>query len=227
VKDWLSLQTNGSFVVMKKILVVDDEPHLRELLKEFLKSLSFEVIEASDGSAVLELIKKHDPDCILLDYMMPTVDGNIVLKRLQKSEFNIPVIMLTGNSEISVAVQCFRDGAVDYVQKPVDFDILEIVINRLFDRLESEQKLYETNLALEASMKLNDLKDQYLATLSHELRTPLNGVLNFAKMARSMLVDGNVQDAIKFLDDLLRNSDRLLQFVKGIEANAKKVFLKQ
>jgi DNA-binding response OmpR family regulator len=117
---------------MPKILIVDDEPELREMLTMRLEANGYEVITAADGEEGLEQTKKEKPDLILLDIMMPGMDGLIVLSRLRnnlETSF-IPVIMLTAKGDTSAIMESQRAGATDYVIKPFEPSQLLALIKR-------------------------------------------------------------------------------------------------
>lgn len=107
------------------ILVVDDEERIRRLLKMYLEREDFIIDEAENGKEALELALKNDYDLILLDIMMPEMDGIDVCQELRK-EKNTPVIMLTAKGEESNRVQGFEVGADDYIVKP--FSPREVVL---------------------------------------------------------------------------------------------------
>ena len=107
-----------------KILVVDDEETIRDLLSTFLTADGYEVITAADGAEALELAKTESPQVILMDVKMPGLDGIEACKRLKSEEKTkfIPVIMITGYQDR--AVEAYLEGADDFVNKP--FDKVEI-----------------------------------------------------------------------------------------------------
>ncbi len=107
-----------------KILIADDEPQIRDLLKLYLENEGYNVTEASDGAEALRLISSVSPDLCLLDIMMPGVDGYQVLRQLRKSS-NIPVIFLSAKDADSEKVLGLNLGADDYLAKP--FNPLEAV----------------------------------------------------------------------------------------------------
>lgn len=107
-----------------KILVADDEPEIRDLLKLYLENEQYKVIEAADGRAALSLLRKEKPDLCILDIMMPEMDGYHVLQELRK-ESNIPVIILSAKDADSEKILGLNLGADDYLSKP--FNPLEAV----------------------------------------------------------------------------------------------------
>lgn len=110
-----------------KILVVDDEPHIIELVRFNLESSGFVVLEATNGQGALELTKQEKPDLVLLDLMLPIIDGFEVCKILRKNSSTryIPIIMLTAKSEEADKILGFEVGADDYITKP--FSTRELV----------------------------------------------------------------------------------------------------
>lgn len=111
-----------------KILVADDEKNILKLLKVNLERAGCEVITASDGIEVLEILKEDKPDLIILDIMMPRMDGITVLKKLKENEEtkSIPVIMLTIKSSDEDIFKGWQEGADAYLTKP--FNPAEVVI---------------------------------------------------------------------------------------------------
>lgn len=102
---------------MTKILIVDDEIKIREVVKEYAKASNFECSEASNGKEAIELSKKNDFDCIILDIMMPEIDGYETLTQIKKDK-DVPIIMLSARQEEDDKLYCFELGADDYVTKP-------------------------------------------------------------------------------------------------------------
>ena len=105
-----------------KILVVDDEPRVREMIEFRLNMCGYEVIQASNGNEALACAAEHKPDLVLLDIMMDEPDGFKVCKRLKSDEAtkDIPVVMLTAKAEAKDVMRAYESGAVDYIVKPYD-----------------------------------------------------------------------------------------------------------
>jgi len=121
--------------MIKKILVVDDEKDVTELIKVRLEANKYEVLTAFSGKEGLEKAKSGQPNLILLDIMMPEMDGFEVLRklrdmRLKKEIKNIPVIMLTAKGEVSSMSRAKELGSVDYFVKPFDSEELLRYIRR-------------------------------------------------------------------------------------------------
>ena len=106
----------------KKILVIEDEPHISKLVKFILEKNGFEVMQAFVGQEGLQTAKKEKPDLIVLDVMMPNMDGFEAAKKLggMKETKNIPIIMLSSAAQFKDKMKGIEAGAVDYITKPFD-----------------------------------------------------------------------------------------------------------
>ncbi len=103
---------------MAKILIVDDDQNLLKMLRRTLVYEGFEVVTASDGQAALDLIHTEQPDLMILDWMMPKMDGLEVVNTLREVDNNIPIMMLTARDAVEFRVQGLENGADDYIVKP-------------------------------------------------------------------------------------------------------------
>jgi len=125
-----------------RILVVEDEPNIREIINFNLENWGYEVIQAEDGERALALVEERQPDLILLDLMLPKVDGVEVCRRL-KSGFltsRIPIIMLTARKEVTDKVAGMDAGADDYITKPFSREELEARIKMVLKRTRSQRE---------------------------------------------------------------------------------------
>lgn len=149
-----------------KILIVDDEKAIVEFLKQGLESQMFEVETAGDGERGAFLGRTGNYDLIILDYMMPKMNGLEVLKDIRSENKNIPIIMLTVKSELSAKEQLFDLGADDYITKPFLFDELLMRIKAILRRpAKIENELFKIdNLTLNAKTKIirRDSREIYL-----------------------------------------------------------------
>jgi two-component system response regulator ResD len=109
---------------MYKILIADDEPQIREILRIYFEKEGFKVAEAADGKETLQQITKERPDILLLDVMMPVMDGIEVCTRVRK-KYELPIIMLTAKGEDDDRILGLEKGADDYITKP--FNTKEVV----------------------------------------------------------------------------------------------------
>jgi len=161
---------------MKKILVIDDEAWLREMMLLALSQRGFEVIEAGDGENGIERARKDLPDLILCDVNMERVDGYQTLTTLRSdaTTATIPFILMTGLADQAGMRQGMELGADDYLSKPFTIDGLYAAVDARLKKLQVVRQ--------EAEKKLADLRDNISMMLPHELRTPLNGILAYGEI---------------------------------------------
>ena len=112
-----------------KILVVDDEPEVRQLMEHFLTECGYEVRIAENGRLALAALDTFMADVVLLDMHMPEMDGLETLKRLAARSPSLPVIMVTVNDDVETTTHLLQMGAADYVPKPFNLEYLEQAIN--------------------------------------------------------------------------------------------------
>lgn len=118
--------------MMNTILIVEDQQVLREISKEYLLDEGYEVLEAGDGRQALKLFEEHEVDLVILDIMLPELDGWSVCRRIRRVS-NVPILMLTARSEEDDTLLGFELGADDYVIKPCSPPILLARCKRLLD----------------------------------------------------------------------------------------------
>jgi DNA-binding response OmpR family regulator len=108
-----------------RLLIVDDEQSVREVLSEYFTGQGYEVESAQDGAEALVAVLRYRPDLVLLDIQMPGLDGVETLRRVRAVAPAVPVIMVTANEDVDLARDTLKLGALDYVAKPFDFTYLE------------------------------------------------------------------------------------------------------
>src|SRR5881398_2379781 len=161
---------------MKKILIIDDEEWLREMVQLALTQKGYDVTEAGNGSLGIEVAQKHLPDLILCDVNMEKVDGYLTLSSLRNvpSTASIPFILMTGLADNAGMRHGMELGADDYLPKP-------FTIEGLYAAVEARLKISQAQRE-EAEKKLADLRDNLSLMLPHELRTPLNGIIAYGEI---------------------------------------------
>jgi len=192
-----------------QIMVVDDTPVNLFLLEEILQGAGFQVAAFPSGDLALRAAARRPPDLILLDIMMPGMDGYEVCRLLKASEQlrDIPVIFISALHATGDKVRAFSRGGVDFVTKPFqDSEILarvraQIELLSLRRQLADHNKTLEkvvtdkTRELVEANARLiesGQLKDDFLSMISHEIRTPANGILSIGEL----LLDEREQDEL-------------------------------
>ena len=140
---------------MSKILIVDDEPPIRALMRATLTMAGHQVAEASGGEEALEKIKKSDFDLVVLDIMMPVTDGYEVLERIKAipSKAHIPVIVVTAKSYESEGIMReMTAGAIDHLSKPFDPEDLEIAVSRALTATDDQLELKRAMMSRGANL---------------------------------------------------------------------------
>ena len=135
----------------KKILIVEDEANIRELLRLYLEREGYTVIEAENGVEGIKQWKSEKPDMLLLDVMMPVMDGWTVCKEI-RAESDVPIIMLTAKGETADRVSGLEMGADDYIVKPLEMPEVIARVRALFRRVapdETPEKLSFDNLVID------------------------------------------------------------------------------
>jgi CheY-like chemotaxis protein len=122
----------------RKILVVDDEPAVCHVLKDFLESRGYGVAVAYNGPEALEAYEKERPDVVLLDIRMPGMDGMEVLRRLKAFDPRASIIMVTAVHEEDIAKEALAQGAFEYITKPIHANYLEVSLMAKLALLEAE-----------------------------------------------------------------------------------------
>ncbi len=123
-----------------KILVVDDEEHIRIALKRILKRLEVEIYLAESGEIALNILKHQPVDLVLLDLKMPGIDGMDVLKTIKQEYSDVMVIVITGFATLETAVESMKQGAYDFIPKPFDKDHILLVVKRAIDNIKLKRE---------------------------------------------------------------------------------------
>ena len=188
---------------MNTIIVIEDDATMRSIIEQTLELEGFKVMSAPNGLLGLELAKKHLPDLILCDVIMPEMDGFEVLKRLRNAPETafIPLIFLTGKAERADIRQGMKLGADDYLTKPFrPQELLETVVARLKKKVLVERT---------TKAQMEELRTQITYHLPHELNTPLNGIISAAAFLEEF-ADCLEPEEIKEMAEDIKNSGKRL-----------------
>jgi two-component system nitrogen regulation response regulator GlnG len=150
-----SITVNRSESRPWRVLIVDDERDVRELLVYLMHSEGLEPVQAETGEAALQQLRQGNADVVLLDLIMPGMTGMAVLQEARKIDFSIPIIFLTGFGTIDSAVEAVKCGAWDYITKPFQNDKLILKIRRALEtrRLKVENRLLRSQIEREGSLR--------------------------------------------------------------------------
>ncbi len=197
---------------MFKILAIDDEKANLKILSSLLKE-DYTLMLAKSGKQGVELASKSQPDLILLDIIMPEMDGFEVLKHLQGIESckDIPVIFITGLSAADKEEEGLALGACDYIHKPFYPPIVKARIYTHVKLIEQNKKLQTLSAELELA---NKSKGRFLANMSHEIRTPLTSIIGYTdSILRHEIPKSQQEEALKRVSS---NGQHLLGLINDI-----------
>src|SRR6266446_4510699 len=170
------------------ILVVDDDPVVRSLMRATLENDNFEVIEAGDGVEGCQLYEERRPVLLLVDVIMPRMDGFELCRALRGrlASAYVPIVVATSLDDVPSIARAYDAGATDFIPKPVNWLVLNhrvryiLRASRAFDELRRNQD--RLIAAKETAEAANRAKSEVLANMSHELRTPLNAIIGVSGM---------------------------------------------
>ncbi|HDY71056.1 MAG TPA: sigma-54-dependent Fis family transcriptional regulator, partial [Nitrospirae bacterium] len=146
-----------------RVLIVDDEEPVRRLLSKELKRKGYETDTAEDGSAALHKIRKTNYDIVLLDIVMPGLDGLALMKKVKADPASPAIIVLTGRATVDTAVEAMKNGAYDYLTKPYKLEELVIIINRAYE----QRRLSIENTLLQQELSRKERPDKFIGKSQH------------------------------------------------------------
>ncbi len=203
------------------ILIVDDVRHNVQVLSQLVRNEGHRVIAAFDGKDAFVLAKKRKPDLVLLDVLMPEMDGYTVCEQFKKDPIlrEIPIIFLSALSDVESKVRGFEVGGVDYITKPFHQEevVARINLHLTLKNLEQERERYIAELKIrERNLEMaNREKDEVIRIVSHDIRNPLTGIIGVANILRSE--DGYSKEEIDGMLEIIEQSGyKLLDLVKDI-----------
>ena len=204
------------------VLVVDDNPTNLQVLLESLRQTGFKILVARSGESAIQQAEYGKPDVILLDVMMPGMDGFETCRRLKTREAlkDVPVIFMTALTETSDKIKGFQAGGVDYITKPLHHEeVLARVATHLTMR-RMQQQLQEQHLLLQEKhaqlQAINASKDKFFSIISHDLRSPLSAVLTGLRMLTDSKNDLSGDEQQEIIHDARDTTERLYALLENL-----------
>lgn len=202
-----------------RVMVVDDTVQNLRLVGGILNDAGYDIVPATSGPQALDRVATAMPDLILLDLMMPEMDGLEVCRRLkaQPATAQVPVIFLTASGEVDHLLEAFAAGAVDYVTKPFNAAELLARVRTHIELKRARETLVQMNQRLR---DLNDEKNEFLGIAAHDLRSPLNQIIGAAQivLADPALGTGDSADMVNIIRRAAEHMNQLV--VNLLDANA-------
>ncbi|MDY6806064.1 MAG: response regulator [Cyanobacteriota bacterium] len=196
------------------ILITDDNPNNIKVIADFLKKSGFETLVATSGEFALKILERTQPDLILLDVVMPGMDGFETCRQIKadRRTRDIPIIFISAIADnTKEKIEGLRMGGVDYISKPI---ITEEVLARIEVHLTLRKLTKELTVAKEKAEAANRSKSLFLAQMNHELRSPMSAIVGFADLIkRSKKIGSKEKDFAKNIHDA---GSHLLNLIEDI-----------
>ena len=213
---------------LEKILLVDDEQDIRDVLSIALMDLGFDVITAGNGQEALVLFRQVAPAVVLTDIKMPEMDGIALLRKIKNENPDTEVVMITGHGDTDLAIRSLKYEAVDFITKPINEDTLEIALKRVREKITARQQLKKYTEKLEALLREKLALQGHLSSLgimigsiSHSIKgllTRLDGGLYLVASAYSEKKYDEIGEGLEILE---QTTERIKKMIKDVLYYAK------
>jgi signal transduction histidine kinase len=204
------------------ILIVDDDPIVRSLMRDALEDEGFTVVEAEDGAEACRVCAERLPILLVVDVIMPQMDGFELCRELRSrpETRDVPILIATGLDDSPSIAKAYDAGATDFISKPLNWLILNHRIRymlraaRAFNELRQNQERLLT--AKEEAEAANRAKSEFLTNMSHELRTPLNAIIGFSSMMRDGMAGPLGGQYLEYAKIIVDSGSHLLAVINDI-----------
>ncbi len=193
-----------------KILIVDDLPKNLTMLATYLKVEGYQVDILSDSTEVIDFLKENNQDIILLDVMMPKINGFDLCQMIKNEDDlkDIPIIFLTALTDQEHILKAFEVGGVDYLSKP--FQITELLARV---RTHMENKRYREKLE-----SLNATKDKFFSIIAHDLKNPISSIKNSVDLMARLYYEFSDEERLSYLSGLKETTENVFELLQNLLA---------
>lgn len=215
---------------MHRILIIDDHDQIKQMLDRRLKKIGYDVLLVENGKEAKEILNTEKVDLILLDYLLPEYTGFDFFIEFSK-EWSIPIIMMTAHPSLHLAIEFLREGGADFIEKPIDIDVLDIKIKRAIlndikyktassARQKAEEELKKSNAELLAQTNLlkdlNGELEAFTSTVSHDLKSPLRVINSFSQLLKKKYHDQLDEQGKDYIDTVVQSSQKMYLLINDL-----------
>lgn len=202
------------------VLIVDDNSNNVKIIAITLRELNYKLVIATSGQSAIDMVDKTRPDLVLLDIMMPGMDGyeTCEIIKSKKENENLPIIFLTALNDKSNIIRGFEVGGVDYITKPFN---KEELISRVKTHLELKFTQDELQKTSDYLYNLNSLKDKMFSVIGHDLRSPLGSVKMTLEYLSETVTETTGEELKITVDLLLKTTDEVFSLLENLLGWAK------
>lgn len=193
-----SVQNGVRRLPIRRVLVIDDDYMARLALKEVLDVTGFEVHEAEGGEEGLAIFAKVHFDAVLLDLKMPRMNGMMVMSNLKQIQPDTPILILTGHGDVPTAVAAIKEGAYDFMLKPVETERLVVTLSRAIEKTDLEKEVRSLNSAVETSL-------ESVLGKSQPMRHLIRQITQVTQSDFSIVIDGETGTGKSFIAKLIHS----------------------
>ncbi|MBN1406797.1 MAG: response regulator [Calditrichaceae bacterium] len=196
-----------------RVLLIEDEPDVRESYIDMLTMLGYKVDSADNGVTGLEKLQNNKFDIVITDLNMPVMNGMEALRQIKKKDTDTEVIVITGFATIENAIGAMKQGAFDYITKPVSMEHVKIVLSKCMQRIQARRENKKLKTMNAQLSELNELKDKFITITNHEMRTPLAVLKGYLDLMDMELEDHNNDDVTDYLKIIGKTVDEMVEMI--------------
>lgn len=196
-----------------KLLVIEDEPSVLESYMDMFTVIGYNPTTAVNGKDGLNKLAKEEFHIVITDLNMPVMDGQETLKRIKHKYPQVQVIVITGFATIENAIQAMKEGAFDYITKPVSLEHVKIVMNRCEKHIRDSYENEELRSINNQLQQINEIKDKFITITNHELRTPLAVLKGYFELIDISIEDKN-EDVKEYLGIVSSTLGEMIELVE-------------
>jgi signal transduction histidine kinase len=205
------------------VLIIEDEPSVCESYLDMLDVIGFSAETAANGKEGLKKLAQKNYNIVITDLNMPVMDGQETLKRIKQKYTGVEVIVITGFATIETAIKAMKDGAFDYITKPVSLEHVKIVMNRCVQHIKAAFENAELRSVNTQLRQINEIKDKFITITNHELRTPLAVMKGYMELVDLSIDEKSpdVQEYLEIVTNTLKEMIDLVERMHNLQDNEK------